>query len=108
MSYGLTQKQVCQLIEDRYGFQIDDETLRHFFARQIEIGAHKSVTTIADKLYAKAMKGSVAAMTFYLKTKGRWSQTLQLADPSGRPLQPPKVSVHFGDNPDEEDEDDKG
>lgn len=101
-AYGLIVKQISQLIEDRYGCTVDENYISRVFAKELAIGREKCVTEIADRLYNKAKKGSVAAMTFFLKTKGRWSTTLQLADPSGRPLQPPKVTVQFGKDDDED------
>lgn len=96
-AYGMTLDQIVQLIEDRWGYQVDPDMISALFKRELANGREKTVAEIAERLYKKAKSGHPGSMIFFLKTKGRWAQTLQLADPSGRPLQAPTVSISFGD-----------
>lgn len=77
-SRGLTLEQIAA------NLGIDASTLHRKKARMPELqdaikrGQSKGISLIANKLFEKARGGNVAAMIFFLKARGGWSEKTEM------------------------------
>ena len=73
-SRGLTKEQIAISLgigqTTLYALQRKNED----FAEAIKRGKQRGVATIANKLYEAAEGGNMAAMIFFLKTQGGWTE----------------------------------
>lgn len=74
-SHGLTMEQIATSlgITDRTLYR--RKKLESEISEAIKRGRRKGIATIANKLYASAEGGNMAAMIFFLKTQGGWKET---------------------------------
>ena len=61
---------------------IDEKTLRKHYRRELDLSTAKANATIGGVLYNKAKAGDTASMIFWLKTRGRWRETVQVDNTS--------------------------
>jgi hypothetical protein len=102
-SYGLTVDEIATCINGRYGqCGVTPDVIRRHFKQELADGRQLAIILCAGKLFDKVRKGNLGAIIFYLKTQGRWSSQVNLADPQGNPLQPPTVHVMFGAEDDDD------
>lgn len=68
---------------------ISDNTLRKYYADEIEYGTQVVIGNVAGKVYEAAMSGNMAAAFFLLKTRGGWRETnrTELTGPDGKPIE---------------------
>jgi hypothetical protein len=71
VGFGLTQEQICKIIG------ISENTLRKYFADELENGVSRINSAVAQNLFAIATSrdpGSVAAAIFWMKTRAQWKE----------------------------------
>jgi hypothetical protein len=86
-AYGISEEEVARTIGDH---GIDPKTLRKHFRHQLDIGATKANSAVAQTAYQMATSGKCAAATiFWLKCRAGWKETnvLQHSGPNGGPIQ---------------------
>ena len=77
VSYGIPQVDIARVI----GMGIDDDTLRKHFREEIDTGAARANTRVAQFLFEQAtgLRGdgsaAVTAAIFWAKTRMRWKET---------------------------------
>lgn len=88
VSFGLTQRELCALVQGEEGKPISEKTLRKHFAEELAYGSCQANVQIAQTLYRKAMSGDTAALIFWLKTRARWTVTdkVEISGPDGQPV----------------------
>ena len=72
-AYGVAEKDIACVIG------IDPKTLRKHYRRELDTGAIKANSKIAESLYKKALGDgaqSVTAAIFWLKTRAQWKETV--------------------------------
>lgn len=69
---GITQSQIADIIG------IDDKTLRKYYREELDNATALTVTQVAGCLLKKALDGDTPSQIFYLKTKGGWSEKLNI------------------------------
>jgi len=75
---------MCVMVTDSRGKPISDRTLRKYFARELAEGSVKANVKVAQALFRQAEKGSVAAIIFWLKTRGGWKESPQAVELTGK------------------------
>lgn len=70
-AYGVPQLEIAAVLE------IDDKTLRKHFRRELDTATAKAVTKVGQQLYNKAVNGCTQSQIFFLKTRGKWSETIK-------------------------------
>lgn len=95
-AYGMTAPQISHLVYDKYGSHISAESVGRHFAHELAIGTEVKVAYAAGKIWQHVLDGNLSAAMFFVKTRGRWSSQVNLADPNGNPLATPTVQVMFG------------
>jgi hypothetical protein len=86
-AYGISEEEVARTIGDH---GIDPKTLRKHFRHQLDIGATKANSAVAQTAYQMATSGKCPAATiFWLKCRAGWKETnvLQHSGPNGGPIQ---------------------
>jgi len=73
---GTDQDTISDLLE------IDKKTLRKHYRRELDLSMAKANATIGGVLYNKAKAGDTASMIFWLKTRGRWRETVHVDNTS--------------------------
>ena len=71
-AYGVPETDIARVIG------IDPKTLRKHYRDELDVGAIKANSRIAESLYRKALGDgaqSVTAAIFWLKTRARWKET---------------------------------
>src|SRR5690349_12449378 len=71
-AYGVPEASIARVIG------IDAKTLRKHYRDELDLGAVKANSRMAENLYRKAMGDgpqSVTATIFWLKTRARWKET---------------------------------
>ena len=86
-AYGISEEEVARTIGDH---GIDPKTLRKHFRHQLDIGATKANSAVAQTAYQMATSAKCPAATiFWLKCRAGWKEThvLQHSGPDGGPIQ---------------------
>jgi hypothetical protein len=81
--YGVIQDEIAAVLD------IDDKTLRKYFAAELRTAAIEANAAVAQSLFQNATKHrNVAAQIFWLRTRGGWRDPLQhqLAGANGETL----------------------
>ena len=87
--YGLAEADIAKVLE------IDPETLRMHYRRELDTGQIKTNARVAESLFRQATaegRQSVTAAIFWLKTRARWRET---APEALTDLMPRMVTVQF-------------
>jgi len=75
---GIKQKAIARIME------IDAKTLRKHFRHELACGADKAIAQVANTLYKMATSGKcVAATIFFLKSRGKWTETSRMGYAGG-------------------------
>lgn len=87
--YGLPIEQIAVLIRDG----IDADTLRKYFATELQSGKAKANAQVGKTLFQKVMAGDTTAAIWWSKTQMRWSevQKHELTGADGAPLEFSKI-----------------
>jgi hypothetical protein len=87
--YGLPLEQIAVLIRDG----IDADTLRKYFANELQSGKAKANAQVGKTLFQKVMAGDTTAAIWWSKTQMRWSevQKHELTGADGAPLEFSKI-----------------
>jgi hypothetical protein len=87
--YGLPLEQIAVLIRDG----IDADTLRKYFATELQSGKAKANAQVGKTLFQKVMAGDTTAAIWWSKTQMRWSevQKHELTGADGAPLEFSKI-----------------
>jgi hypothetical protein len=86
-AYGISEDEVARAMGDH---GIDPKTLRKHFRHELDIGATKANSAVAQTAYQMATSGKCPAATmFWLKCRAGWKETnvLQHSGPNGGPIQ---------------------
>ena len=86
-AYGVPEEEIAKTIGDD---GIDPKTLRKYFRRELDVGATKANSAVAQSLYKMATSGKhPGASMFWLKCRAGWKETtvLQHSGPNGGPIQ---------------------
>lgn len=76
----LTQEQLAK----HMGMSVD--TLTKHYRKEFDQAVAMAVANVGSKLVKKAMAGHFGAMVFFLRTKGKWSQRVEVSGPNGGPI----------------------
>jgi hypothetical protein len=58
---------------------IDPKTLREHFRDELDTASVRANSVIANRLYAAAERGEAWAVCFWLKTRARWQEKMQVS-----------------------------
>ena len=86
--YGLPETDIAKVLD------IDPETLRAHYRRELETGQIKTNARVAESLFRQATgdgRQAVTAAIFWLKTRARWRETAPGVEAEPVPL---KVTMH--------------
>jgi len=86
-AYGTPEEELARSIGEH---GIDPKTLRKYFRHELNVGATKANSAVAQTLYKMATSGTYPAATmFWLKCRAGWKETnvLQHSGPNGGPIQ---------------------
>jgi hypothetical protein len=86
-AYGVPEDEIARSVGER---GIDPKTLRKHFRRELDIGATKANSNVAQTAYQMATSGKCPAATmFWLKCRAGWKETnvLQHSGPHGGPIE---------------------
>lgn len=91
VSFGVTQVDIASYLD------INPETLRTHYRRELDTGLVKGNASMARRLYKAAEEGSVPAMIFWLKVRGGWSER-NIVDhmSSDGTMSPTKIAIVAG------------
>ena len=62
---------------------IDHKTLDKYYRNELDLAISQANATIGGALFNKAKGGDTAAMIFWLKTRARWRETLDISNEDG-------------------------
>jgi len=87
---GLTHDQIAKIME------ISDETLRRHYKHELATAKTMLNTQVAGNLFSiatsKDHKNAVTAAIFWLKTQGKWKETIDVSNDDGS-LKPEPVQI---------------
>jgi len=81
---GTRQDNIARLLD------IDKKTLLKHYRNELDLGMDKANAAIGGALFNKAKSGDTAAMIFWMKTRARWRETIDLSSEDGT-MSPPSV-----------------
>lgn len=81
-AYGIPQTEIAKCIG------INKTTLLQYFREELDTANAKACAAVAGALYKKAMGGDTTAMIFWMKTRAKWSEKIQVesSGPDGGPI----------------------
>jgi len=86
VAWGIPQPTIAGILE------IDEKTLRKHFRRELDEGLSRAIGKVAGRLFKTATEGvdgpAVTAGIFFLKTRAKWSERLELTGAGGEDLFP--------------------
>ena len=80
LASGLTQKDAAMIVG------VCEQTMLKHYQRDVDTAKAAMIAAIGGTLMTSALKGNIAAQTFYLKTQGRWSETVKLGGDAENPV----------------------
>jgi hypothetical protein len=87
--FGMTHDQIAKVMD------LSDETLRKYYRNELDIGTTKLNAQVAQNLFKIATgkdKGAVTAAIFWLKTRARWTERIDISNEDGS-LKPEPMQV---------------
>jgi hypothetical protein len=87
--FGMTHDQIAKVMD------LSDETLRKYYRNELDIGTTKLNAQVAQNLFKIATgkdKGAVTAAIFWLKTRARWTERIDISNEDGS-LKPEATQV---------------
>lgn len=76
-SFGITQEDISRVIG------VDKKTLIKYYRDELDTATAKANAQVAGRLFQKCLDGDTASMIFWMKTRARWSEKIEL-DHSGK------------------------
>lgn len=70
-----------EVIADILGISVD--TLQRHYRSELDTSREKANASVGGALYKKAMSGDTASMIFWLKTRARWRETVDISNEDG-------------------------
>ena len=70
-----------EVIAEILGISVD--SLQRHYRSELDTSREKANANVGGALYKKAMSGDTASMIFWLKTRARWRETLDLSNEDG-------------------------
>lgn len=74
---GTKQDDIARLLS------IDHKTLTRHYRDELDLAYAKANATIGGALFNKAKGGDTAAMIFWMKTRARWRETVDISNEDG-------------------------
>jgi hypothetical protein len=74
---GTPQENICTILG------ISLPTLHKHYREELDTARDKANAAIGGALYTKAMSGDTASMIFWLKTRARWRETVDVINSDG-------------------------
>lgn len=71
---------------------ISQDTLARHYRAELDTSRDKANATIGGALYKKALSGDTASMIFWMKTRARWRETVDISNEDGS-LKPEPVAA---------------
>lgn len=71
---------------------ISPDSLQRHYREELDTSREKANASIGGALYKKAMSGDTASMIFWLKTRARWRETVDISNEDGS-LKPEPVAA---------------
>ena len=83
-AFGIPVESMTLFVKDKAGKSISEKTLRKHFAKELDQGEMKANFKVAQTLFKKAISGDTTSMIFWLKTRGRWKESPQQVELTGK------------------------
>lgn len=90
-AFGIPQDDIANFIKGKNGEPITERTLRKYFRAELDSGEVKANVKVAKGLYKNATTptdthpgGNPTSQIFWLKTRGRWKETPQQVEVTGK------------------------
>ena len=62
---------------------ISQDSLQRHYRTELDTSREKANASVGGALYKKAMSGDTASMIFWLKTRARWRETVDISNEDG-------------------------
>lgn len=79
--YGLREVDIARILE------ISRPTLEKHYEDELQDGRAQATLKIAQTVYNKAAEGNMTAAIFWLKTRAKWSEKVEVTGEDGGPVQ---------------------
>ena len=79
-----------EVIAEILGISVD--SLQRHYRSELDTSREKANANVGGALYKKAMSGDTASMIFWLKTRARWRETVDISNEDGT-LKPEPVAA---------------
>lgn len=70
-----------EVIAEILGISVD--SLQRHYRSELDTSREKANAAVGGALYKKAMSGDTASMIFWLKTRARWRETVDISNEDG-------------------------
>lgn len=74
---GTRQEIICEILG------ICEDTLAKYYRAELDQSRDIANANVGGALYKKAMSGDTASMIFWLKTRARWKETVDISNEDG-------------------------
>lgn len=79
-----------EVIAEILGISVD--SLQRHYRKELDLARDQANASVGGALYKKAMAGDTASMIFWLKTRARWRETVDISNEDGS-LKPEPVAA---------------
>lgn len=83
---GTTQPVIAEILG------ISHDTLARHYRKELDLARDQANAAVGGALYKKAIGGDTASMIFWLKTRARWRETVDIINSDGS-LRPPQDAI---------------
>lgn len=70
-----------EVIAEILGISVD--TLQRYYRSELDTSRERANASVGGALFKKAMAGDTASMIFWLKTRARWRETVDISNEDG-------------------------
>ena len=78
---GIRREEICKIME------FSEETLDRYYHKELQISRHMLNAQVASNLFSiatsKDHRGAVTAAIFWMKTRARWKETIDVSNDDG-------------------------
>lgn len=71
-SYGIPQEDIAAVVG------IDRKTLAKHYRQELDTATAKANAQVAQRLYKKCLEGDTTSMIFWMKTRAKWSESMNI------------------------------